>query len=268
MAQHTVAAVLEALGDDAARVQSGALRLGLVVCLMAGGVKYSRRFYEEVLRDPATASPLVFTETVFNATASHLAAFLGSTAMNYTLVGDEGTFLQGLALAADWLEDGHAEGCVVVGAEETDWLIADAMRLFKRSSVYSGGAGALYLKKDTGKAVELEAITDPFPFTRGRNRAEMARQMWSQLNLSVSNRCELLCDSGNGNPAWQDWDGPRLVAKHVLGEAFVAAAAWQCVAACDAVERGEYAAARVCIVGTNQQAIGARFVRVKSGGNL
>ncbi len=56
---------------------------------------YSRRFYEEVLRDPATASPLIFPETVFNAPASHLAAFLGTTAINYTLVGDEGTFLAG-----------------------------------------------------------------------------------------------------------------------------------------------------------------------------
>ena len=76
----TIAAALEALGETASLVRSGAVRLGIVVGVMAGGVNYSRRFYEEVLRDPATASPLIFPETVFNASASHLAAFLGSNA--------------------------------------------------------------------------------------------------------------------------------------------------------------------------------------------
>jgi hypothetical protein len=44
-----------------------------------------------------------------------------------------------------------------------------------------------------------------------------------------------------------------------LGEAFVASAAWQCVAACDAIRQENFPAARVSIVGANQQAIGARF---------
>ena len=70
IAQYTVAAALEALGNDVAKIQTGELRLGIVVCVMAGSVNYSRRFYEEVLREPATASPLIFPETVFNAPAS------------------------------------------------------------------------------------------------------------------------------------------------------------------------------------------------------
>ena len=52
MAQHTVAAALEALGDDVARVRSGELRLGVIVCTMVGGMTYTRRFYEELLREP------------------------------------------------------------------------------------------------------------------------------------------------------------------------------------------------------------------------
>src|SRR5438067_6740704 len=103
IAQYAVAAALEALGDDAARVTSGSLRLGIVLCVMTGCVNYSRRFYDETLKDPATASPLIFPETVFNAPASHLASVLGTTGINYTIVGDPSTVLQGLALAADWL---------------------------------------------------------------------------------------------------------------------------------------------------------------------
>src|SRR6266568_1887131 len=78
--QYAVAAALEALGNDAARVSGGSLRLGIIFCVMTGCVNYSRRFYDETLKDPATASPLVFPETVFNAPASHLAALLGTTA--------------------------------------------------------------------------------------------------------------------------------------------------------------------------------------------
>jgi hypothetical protein len=262
MAQHTVASALEALGDDAARVQSGELRLAIVVCMLAGSVTYSRRFYEEVLKDPATASPLIFPETVFNAPASHLAAFLGTTAINYTLVGDDGTFLQGLALAANWLDDGRADACVVVGVEDVDWIVADALRLFRNGTIHSGGAGAICLKKDSAP-VELAAITDSFLITREQSRAEAARRLRAQLAAGAKK--ELLCDSETGGAVWRDWPGQRFAPEAVLGEAFLATAAWHCVAACDAVRRGKFAAATVSIIGANEQAIGARFVSHPDG---
>ena len=140
-------AALEALGEDAAKVSSRALRLGIIFCAVTGCVNYSRRFYDEVLKDPATASPLIFPETVFNSPASHLAALVGTTAVNYTLVGDPGTFLQGLVLAADWLTDNRVDACLVVGAEEMDSLTANAVRLFERKTTFSDGAGALYLRR-------------------------------------------------------------------------------------------------------------------------
>ncbi len=260
MSHHTVAAALEALGEDAAQVQSGALRLGIIVCMMAGCVNYSRRFYEEVLKDPATASPLIFPETVFNAPASHLAAYLNSPTLNYTLVGDDGTYLEALALAAGWLADGRANACIVVGTEEMDWIIADATRLFRRSAVFASGAGALYLKSTPPAPVRLSAITDSFPFTQRQNRTVAARQMRAQLGAGVSG--ELLFDSEAGGTT--DWPGPALHLKTIMGDAFAASAAWQCVAACDAIRQNQAPAAAVRIVGTNQQAIGARFVAANS----
>lgn len=245
IAQFTVGAALEALGENVSKIQAGGLRLGIIVCVMVGGVNYSRRFYEEVLREPATASPLIFPETVFNAPASHLAAFLGSNAASYTLVGDEGTFLQGLALAAQWLEDGKMDVCVVVGAEETDWVVADALKLFQRDAIHGAGAGAVLLKKDSGGAIaELSAVTDSFPFTQAQSRAVAARKMRSQL-ATVTAPGEFFC-------------GGEI--KKILGEAFVAAAAWQCVVACKAIRQKEISGASVGIVGANQQAVGARFL--------
>ena len=245
ISQFAVAAALEALGEDAALVSSGALRLGVVLCVMSGCVNYSRRFYDEVLKEPGTASPLIFPETVFNAPSSHLAALLGTTAINYSLVGDPGTFLQGLALAGDWLNQKQVDGCLVIGAEEMDWLTADAFRPFTRRVVPAEGAGALYLRRepDGSAAVELAEITDPYLFFDQDSRRRAAAAMRAQLPGGVA--AAWLCDGRQDCArldapemrAWQDWPGTRLSPKRILGEGLMAAAAWQCVAAVDALAR-------------------------------
>ena len=269
ISQFTMAAALEALGDTVPLVQSGAVRLGIVVGVMAGSVNYSRRFYEEVLKDPATASPLIFPETVFNASASHLAAYLNSNAICYTLVGDDGTYLQGIALAAQWLEDDKVDVCLVIGAEDTDWIVAEAMKLFHPGAVHSAGAGAILLTKESGSRAiaELDAVTDSFLFTQRQSRSAAARRMRTQLPPGAQD--ELLCTSVKQLPrldaaesqAWSDWTGVRLAPRAILGEAFQAGAAWQCVAACDAIRQNKFSGANVSVVGANQQAIGARFAK-------
>jgi hypothetical protein len=279
IAQYTVGAAAEAIGTDATGVQSGSIRLGIVVCVMAGCVTYARRFCEETINDPAIASPLLFPETVFNAPASHLAAYLGATGASYTLVGDEGTFVQGLALAADWLVRDQADACIVVGAEEMDWIVADAMRHFQHGAIHSDGAGAVYLKKDVAadSIAELVSVTDSMPFTKAQSRNAAAHSMRAQLGAAhtgspAGDSKELLCLGTQKLPrsdvaelaAWQDWNGHRLAPKDSLGEAFGAGAAWQCVLACDALQRAAFSAANVSVVGTNQQAIGARFARTDS----
>lgn len=266
--QHTVAAALEALGEDVARIQAGTQRLGVVVCVMSGCVAYSRRFYEEVLKDPSTASPLVFPETVFNAPGSHLAAYLNATGMSYTLVGDDAAFLQGLAIGAGWVVSGQFDGCLVVGAEESDWLIADALRQFDRNAIQGAGAGALYLRAEpSNSGVELDAITDAFPFSSLQARKTAAQSVRAQFEDDGTNG--LLCLGTLGRPAqdaaeleaWRDWRGGRMAPKQLLGEAFAAAAAWQGVAACDALRHGEHETAIVSATGVIEQAMGARFRR-------
>jgi hypothetical protein len=264
--QYIVAAALEAIGADAARVTEGSLRLGMIVSVMSGCVNYSRRFYDETLRDPATASPLVFPETVFNAPGSHIAALLGTNAINYTLVGDPGTFLQALALAADWLTRGDVDGCLVVGAEEIDWLTSHAFQLFHRDIVLSDGAGAVYLRSVPSEngAVKLSAVTDSHLFTPNQSRVAALRE--TRRQLSVNGKSSLLVD-GLQNlrrydeaeaAVWNDWQAPRISPKKILGEGLMAAAAWQTVIAIDAVENGT-SSALVSVAGTNQQAIGASF---------
>jgi 3-oxoacyl-(acyl-carrier-protein) synthase len=262
-----VAAAVEALGQDMKPVSEGKLRLGIVLCVMAGCVNYSGRFYGELLRDPATASPVVFPETVFNAPASHLAALLGSTGINYTLVGDPGTFLAGLSLAAGWITEQRVDGCVVIGAEERDWLVANALRLFNSKAILSEGAGALYLRaaERESRGIHLEAVTDAHSFLQSRTRLGAARGMRSELPEGHPD--ELLCDSTQGLSridaaelrVWRKWKGPRLSVKRVLGEGLAAASAWQCVAGIQELQQGRVQAAKISVVGCNQQAIGAQF---------
>jgi len=184
-------------------------------------------------------------------------------------VGDPGTFLQGVALAADWLTGGRVDGCLVVGAEELDWLVAQAFDLFDPEAKVSEGAGALYLGREAAAtgAVELQAVTDSHLFSNKPSRASAALKARSQAGAGKPK--SLLCDGTQAVPrldqdetaAWSDWTGGRLSPKRICGEAFMAAAAWQCVSAVDALSRGLYETAEVCVVGCNQQAIGARFGR-------
>ena len=243
------AAALEALGDRAEKVANGTLHVGIVYCVMAGCVNYSGRFYREVLVDPSTASPLVFPETVFNAPASHLAALLSTPVANYTLVGDDTAFLHGLAIAAGWLRESRMDACLVVGAEELDWLTGDASRLFDRRTATAEGAGAVLLESSEA-GPQLAAITSPHPYLAAGNRSDAARAMQAELD-SVAPGADRF-DSGHAHGP-----GGGTAVRAVTGNAFNAATAWQVVLAGRAVQSGAAACARIGITGCNQAAMGA-----------
>ena len=264
---YAAAAALEAVAGLRANPAMKNFRLGIVVCLQSGCVQYSCRFYDETLKNPATASPLVFPETVYAAPTSHVAALLENVVLAYSLVGDASAFLQGVALGAGWLEENRVDACLVIGAEETNWIIADALRHLDRPAIVAAGAGALCLCRDEklSTGVELAAITDAHTYSARLNRTQAAQAMRHQLGKNSPG--ELLCDGIGKSPradaaertAWKEWNGARISPKKILGEGLMAAAAWQCVTACDAVAEKKFATANVSLVGSNQQAIGARF---------
>ncbi len=268
ISQYAVAAALEALGPDAEKVTRGELRLGIIFSVMSGCVNYSRRFYDEALSNPRTASPLVFPETVFNAPSSHLAALLGTKAINYTIVGDPGTYVQGLALAAEWLMAEKVDGCLVIGAEEVDWITSDAFRRFARKIILSDGAGAVYLQKRENPEgrVFLNAVTDSHLFLKTQSPHCAAEKMRADFPRSCANT--VLCDGIQGISkmdapelaAWEKCGDTRRSVKTFFGEGLTASVAWQCVAGIDALQQKEFLTANISVVGCNQQAIGAQFV--------
>jgi 3-oxoacyl-(acyl-carrier-protein) synthase len=273
---YAAAAALEAVAGLRTNPAVKSFRLGVVACLQSGCVQYSSRFYDETLKNPAMASPLIFPETVYAAPASHVAALLENVVLAYSLVGDPASFLQGVSLAIQWLDENRVDACLVIGAEEANWIIADALWHLDRRAIVTAGAGALCLCREANwsSGVELATVTDAHTYTARLDRTRAAQAMRGQLGKNSPK--ELLCDGIGNSPrtdaaergAWSNWTGPRISPKQILGEGLMAAAAWQCVTACDAVANGRFAAANVSLVGSNQQAIGARFVAVAQASRL
>jgi 3-oxoacyl-(acyl-carrier-protein) synthase len=264
---YAVAAALEALGPQrSAMVKAGALRVGVIMCMLNGCVAFSRRFFAEVLENPATASPLIFPETVFNAPSSHLATLLGTNEVNYTLVGDTAQFPAALDLAALWLETGEVDGVLAVAAEEADWLSGEAAAIFDRGVAVAEGAGALYLEPAATPTVFLQRPVALGPGHPRRSAAGTVRGGW-RTELGPLESGTLLCDGLVGArradaaeaAAFADWTGPRVSPGRVLGDGLGARAVWQCVIAAAAVAEGSVDRSLVSAIGTNQQALGVLF---------
>src|SRR5208282_4098488 len=123
---------------------------------------------------------------------------------------------------------------------------------------------------DLENPVWLNAITEPHLFSKGSQRLPAARQARTELAGDLPN--SLLCLGVQGiskldrdeETAWCDWGGARLAPKFVLGEGFMAAAAWQCGAAVELIRQRRYDTANVSVLGSNQQAIAARFAGRKT----
>jgi len=262
ISKFAAAAVAEALGDvRLAAIAAGKLRVGVIFTLTNGCVNYSNRFYAEALADPALASPILFPETVFNAPSSHLSAMIGSASPNDTLIADSTGFFSGIDLAVEWLERGDVDGCLVVSAEETDWLSAEGLRYYSRSYLPSEGAAAIYLEPTAGP-VKLLRLPDPVSLA-ANSRLQAARKIRERLaptddghTLLVDGRAGVALYDRPETAAWADWTGPRWSPRKVLGEAMGVASGLQVVAAVAALANGNFQQAVVTATGGNQQAAG------------
>src|SRR5437868_11831171 len=255
ISRFAAAAGLDAL--DGARSTIGEIdvqRMALVFAVSNGGVIYTKRFYHNVVESGAqSASPLLFPETVFNAPASHLAAILGITGASYTLVGDGAVGVLAMKMASDLLDNGELEACLVVGAEEADWLLCDAYhrwRLLKnepplepfhdppRGMILSEGAGAVLLARQG--AVEIDAIDAGGNFSQRREANEIVRRILHDLAdehaCVIASANGTFVDLAERNAIEQELPGALVYsAKPALGESVGASALWQTIAGAQAL---------------------------------
>jgi 3-oxoacyl-[acyl-carrier-protein] synthase II len=260
ISRFAAAAGLEALAEAGVKLDPPyGQRVALIFAISNGGVIYTKRFYRDIVDSGAqSASPLFFPETVFNAPASHLAAILGITGATYTLVGDGAVGVLAVKMAEDLMVNDGLDYCLVVGAEEVDWLLCDAYRKWRllrleppmepfnkasRGTILSEGAGAVLLARDGGIKVESTHAGGHY---RGRGEAaEVLKRVLSELTESDTS---FLIASANGTFIDQVEykavsevmrDAIVYTAKPALGESAGAGGLWQIIVASRALRDGK-----------------------------
>lgn len=258
-----VTAAHEAIGPERAeRIRNRELNIGVIVSFLNGCVNYSNRFFGEVLADPAFASPILFPETVFNAPASHVAAYLECDGPVYTLIGDSATWFSALGIAEEWISGGLVDGCLIVCAEETDWLTLEALGLYSEKLIASEGAAAIYVEANPSP-ISIENLNGPFCYTDATERRAAIREAWEALE-----KTGLLIDGLTGSPRFDKdeaaataaWNGPRLSPAKILGEGMGIRHGFQTIAAIEALQNG-HGSAVILATGGNQHAFSATLTR-------
>jgi 3-oxoacyl-(acyl-carrier-protein) synthase len=289
ISRFAVVAALGALADAKVKLDAEiAGRTALILAVSNGGVIYTKRFYHEIVESGAqAASPLLFPETVFNAPASHLAAILGITGASYTLVGDSAVGTLALKMADDLMASGTIDFCLVVGAEEADWLLCDAYRKWRllrsappiepfqqppRGMILSEGAGAVLLAHSG--PVRVEKIASGTNFRKQRGAGACVEKVFAEL---CGTPLDLVAASANGTFIDQAESAAVLghcpnakvyALKRALGESVGASSLWQTICAAQAlmtqrvpsIPEGDASlrSAVVSTCGLNQQVAGLR----------
>lgn len=281
ISKFAAAAGVAALRDAAINLTADvAARTALVFGVSNGGVVYTKRFYHDIVEAGArAASPLLFPETVFNAPASHLAAMLGIVGASYTVVADGAVGALAIQMAHDLMQNDSLECCLVVAAEEADWLLCDAYRKWRllrstapirpferppRGMILSEGAGALVLARRGELAIER--ISPGRNFCRRAEATPVIRQVFDEL--CTGGEAPVVIASANGTFIDEaerraiDRSCPQAsvhTPKRALGDSVGASGIWQVICAAEALKGGEAGAAIASICGVNQQAGGVRL---------
>ncbi|MBT8043774.1 MAG: hypothetical protein KJO79_02385 [Verrucomicrobiae bacterium] len=269
VSKFAITAAHEAMGPERIeQVQNQEIRLGIVMMFINGCVNYSNRFYAEVLSDPSLASPIIFPETVYNAPASHVAGYLKSEGPAYTLISDSAGWFSSMKIANDWLNAGQVDGCLILCAEELDWLVTEAFSLYSGRLHGTEGAAAVYLEKGISgshSGIGMEMV-GPNDYTSTDERRNAIKSVWQAGAESVQPSDALLVDGLTGvtridrdeQNLLEAWSGKRVSPASVLGFGGGATCGFQTVVALEALKH-EYKQSIVMASGTNQHAFSARF---------
>lgn len=255
ISRFAAAAGLDALAQARSTIgETNLQRTALVFAASNGGVVYTKRFYHGLVEAGAqAASPLLFPETVFNAPASHLAAILGVTGVSYTLVGDGAVGVLAIQMAHDLLENDGVDFCLVVAAEEADWVLCDAYhkwRLLKsappielfsdppRGTILSEGAGAVLLARDG--AIEIDSINAGGNFSRRHEAHGLLRSILQTLGTEetciIASAGGTFVDLAERDAIKSELPSATVYSlKGALGESVGASAIWQIVASAQAL---------------------------------
>ncbi len=280
ISHYAAIAGMKALRGAGLDEKSETSEIGIVFGISSGGVRYTTRFYHDVISTGAgSASPLLFPETVYNAPASHLAALLGLNGMTYTLVGDSMVGLSALSLGADLVATGQVKHCVVVASEEAEWILCEAFRRSRfftsanetrpfssdRGTVFSEGAAAVVLSRES-TGTRIENLHRGIPFFKATNAGSALEKVLAETGASP----DVVFSGANGtalddaeatalNTIWPE--SKKLTPKAALGESVGAGTLQQIVLATHFLRKGHAKRAGISAIGYNTMAAAAILSR-------
>jgi 3-oxoacyl-(acyl-carrier-protein) synthase len=259
ISRFAAAAGLAALQDGHWTDTADGKRIALVFAVSNGGVNYTKRFYRDIVLSGAdAASPLLFPETVFNAPASHLAAILGVTGTSYTLVGDGAVGLLAIRMAEELMVNETLNYCLVVGAEEADWVLCDAYHKWRltrsappiepfgqpaQGTILSEGAGAILFARNG--ATKIEMTHGGACYFKQREAGSVVQRLASTLaapgtDLVITSANGTFIDDAEACAIAAALPGATVYApKQALGESNGASSIWQVIAGAMALQTGQ-----------------------------
>ncbi|HKP93546.1 MAG TPA: hypothetical protein VJS88_06590, partial [Chthoniobacterales bacterium] len=194
----------------------------------------------------------------------------------------------------DLMSNDELEYCLVVGAEEADWLLCDAYHKWRllraappiepfaqppRGTILSEGAGAILLSSEgraSARPILIERISGGTNFSHQRDAAKAVNEVFAELCQEAP---DLIIPSANGTfvddaeraaIAARCKETPLYAAKAALGESVGASSPWQTICAAEALltnripggsDHRPYQSAVVSTCGLNQQVAGLRLAR-------
>lgn len=262
--------------------QSGPLPAGRTALIFAasnGAVVYTRRFYGDVV-ERGSGSPLLFPETVYNAPASHVAAMLGLDGTVLTLVSDATAGMNALSTAADLILSGMAERCLVVAAEELDWISCEAYRRWKLAAAHTGegavlseGATAFVLGPSSPADVRIARVHPGKTLCRHRSSVRVFQSLLGELVDGEVPDLVVLSASGARPGRIEEasvrncFPEARIFSpKKIAGEAFATSTLLQCLCAWQEIRQNGAEKVLVPVLGWNGQAGGAFLTGPSDGG--
>ncbi|MET7727074.1 beta-ketoacyl-[acyl-carrier-protein] synthase family protein [Streptomyces mirabilis] len=155
VSQLAVASCRAALGAAGADGDADAVAAtGVVLGTAIGPMESSERFTVPVLSQGAQeANPAVFTNTVYNGAAGHVAMALGTKGPTSTVTSGHAAGAAALGVAYDMLRAGRVERLLVPAVEA---FSAATLAAYRSIPLFGSGAGRRYTLAEAGIAVVLE----------------------------------------------------------------------------------------------------------------
>jgi len=148
-------------------------RLGLVIATSHGELETTCQFLRE-LGESGTARPLLFQNSLHNATSGFLSTYFSITGPTFTVSNRYFSGENALELASLLIGQGSADACLVIGVDSAPGTLEKMLhKMYPEGTTLVGGAAALlvdgkegsvHLQRIEYQAVGTHASLDPSPF--------------------------------------------------------------------------------------------------------